>query len=93
MPGLHPGVPHVGSQPSSLGISVIVAQCLGSVSARSPQCPGAFPGLQVEPWSSEMWAKLTKACRSSAEQGQAVPKMLDAWTWPVQNRYMKNSLT
>ena len=69
MPGLHPGVPCVGSQPSSLGISChcgsVPGLCFCQVTPH-PQCPGSFLGSQVELGSSEMWAKLTKVGRSSA---------------------------
>lgn len=59
-----------------------------------PQCSGSFPGPQVDPWSSEMWAQLTKSGRSSAEQGQALcPRHLMPGSWPAQSRYLENSLT
>lgn len=70
MPGLHPSVPCVGSQPSSLGISChcgsVPGLCFCQVTPQPPpQCPGSFPGPQVELGSSEMWAKWTKVGRPS----------------------------
>lgn len=54
MPGLHPCVPCVGSQSSSLGISChcgsVPGLCFCQITSPPPprQCPGSFPGPQVE---------------------------------------------